>query len=257
LLMPPTVQGILAARIDRLPAAEKDLLQTLAVVGRQAPLAVITEIVAKPQIERMLGNLQTGEFIYEQAASGAAVAYEFKHALTQEVAYNSLLIERRKVLHGRVGATIESVYGGQLDDHVGELARHYSSSDNADKAVEYLSRAGNQAMQRSAFAEAQGHMQQGLERIKALAESSGRDAQELELASALVQVLVVTRGYSAPATVEMVARASALAEKGGDLAQLAYIYSGRGSVYLSGATILPPPHSPTGYSNSPNVRAAR
>jgi tetratricopeptide (TPR) repeat protein len=179
------------------------------------------EIVAKPQIERMLGNLQAGEFIYEQALSGTTVAYEFKHALTQEVAYNSLLIERRKMLHGRVGAAIESVYGAQLDDHVGELARHYSSSENADKAVEYLSRAGNQAIERFAFVEAQAHLQRGLERIAVLPESEGRDAQELELASALVQVLVVTRGYSAPATVEMVARASALAEKAGDLAQLA------------------------------------
>jgi hypothetical protein len=104
---------------------------------------------------------------------------------------------------------------------VEELARHYSSSENAHKAVEYLSRAGNQAMQRSAFADAQGHLQRALERIRALPESPGRDAQELELASTLVQVLVATRGYSAPATVEMVARASALAEKGDDLAQLA------------------------------------
>jgi class 3 adenylate cyclase/tetratricopeptide (TPR) repeat protein len=221
LRMPPTVQGILAARIDRLPAEEKGLLQTLAVVGRQAPLAVIMEMVARPQLQRMLDNLQTAEFIYEQAGLAPGVAYEFKHALTQDVAYSSLLMERRKVLHGRVGATIESVYGGQLDDHVGELARHYSSSDNPNKAVEYLGRAGNQAMQRFAFAEAQGHLQQGLERIRALPESPGRDAQELELASALVQVLVFTRGYSAPATVEMAARASALSEKAGDLAQLA------------------------------------
>ena len=217
LRMPPTVQAILAARIDRLPTAEKDLLQTLAVVGRQAPLAVIMEMVVRPQLQQMLANLQTAEFIYEQAGSGAAVGCEFKHALTQDVAYSSLLMERRRVLHERVGATLESLYGEQLDDYVGELARHYNSSDNANKAVEYLSRAGSQAMQRSAFAEAQGHLQQGLERIKVLPESRGRDAQELKLANALVQVLVFTRGYSAPARVEMVARASALAEKGGDL----------------------------------------
>jgi predicted ATPase len=71
LQMPPTVQGILAARIDRLPTAEKDLLQTLAVVGRQAPLAVIMEIVARPQLQQLLANLQTAEFIHELAGSGA------------------------------------------------------------------------------------------------------------------------------------------------------------------------------------------
>jgi tetratricopeptide (TPR) repeat protein len=243
LRMPPTVQAILASRIDRLPTAEKDLLQTLAVVGQQAPLAVILELVVIPQLQQMLANLQTAEFIYEQAGSGAAVAYEFKHALTQDVAYSSLLMERRKVLHGRVGATIESVYGGQLDDHVGELARHYGSSDNANKAVEYLARAGSQAMQRSAFAEAQGHLQHGLERISALPESRGRDTQELALASGLVQVLALTCGYSAPARLAMVARASALAEKGGELAQLALhlfgTWSGAmvGGDYLTAATL--------------------
>src|SRR5262249_52686374 len=83
------------------------------------------------------------------------------------------------------------------------------------------SRAGSQALERSAFGEAQAQLQQGLEWIRAVPESRDRDAQELELASALVQVLVATRGYSAPATVEMVALASALAAKTGDLAQLA------------------------------------
>jgi predicted ATPase len=141
LRMPPTVQGILAARIDRLPREEKDLLQTLAVVGREAPLTLIRKMVTRPQIEQMLGNLQAGEFIYEQAASGEA-QYTFKHALTQEVAYNSLLFERRKALHERAGVTIESLYAGRLDDQLRELARHYSSSGNVNKAVEYLDRAG-------------------------------------------------------------------------------------------------------------------
>src|SRR5216684_6232597 len=101
----------------------------------------------------MLGNLQAGEFIYEQPATGD-IAYVFKHALTQEVAYNSLLIERRKLLHERIGDAIESLYASSLDDHLAELANHYSHADNVAKAVEYLGRAGQQAMQRSAYAEA-------------------------------------------------------------------------------------------------------
>jgi predicted ATPase len=83
-------------------------------------------------------------FIYEQVAA-ADIEYVFKHALTQEVAYNSILIERRKQLHGRAGQVLESRFANQLDDHLVELARHYSHSDNVTKAIEYLGRAGQQA----------------------------------------------------------------------------------------------------------------
>jgi len=144
--LPPTVHGILAARIDRLPNEQKELLQTLAVMGRESPLRVIRQMasVAEVQLERILADLQAGEFVYEQSAA-TDVEYVFKHALTQEVAYNSLLIERRKQLHERAGQALESMFAGQLDDHLGELARQYSHSDNSTKAIEYLGRAGQQA----------------------------------------------------------------------------------------------------------------
>jgi class 3 adenylate cyclase len=95
LKIPPTVQGILAARIDRLPSDAKELLQTLAVIGREFPLSLIRAVVPKSEDElsRLLHDLQLGEFIYEQPATGD-VEFIFKHALTQEVAHNSVLIER-------------------------------------------------------------------------------------------------------------------------------------------------------------------
>ncbi len=98
LKIPPTVQGILAARIDRLPADAKELLQTLAVIGREFPISLIGAVVTKSddELDRLLNDLQLGEFIYEQPAV-ANTEYIFKHALTQEVAYNSLLTERRKL----------------------------------------------------------------------------------------------------------------------------------------------------------------
>jgi hypothetical protein len=80
-------------------------------------------------LERMLAELRTAEFIYEQPAL-ADTEYIFKHALTQEVAYNSLLIERRKLLHERAGQALESMFADQLDDHLSQLAHHYSHSDN-------------------------------------------------------------------------------------------------------------------------------
>jgi len=155
LKIPPTVQAILAARLDRLPPDEKDLLQTLAVLGREFPLGLIRRVVqrADAKIDRMLAELQLGEFIYEQPATGD-IEYIFKHALTQEVAYDSSLIERRKLLHERAGLALESMFAEQVDDHLGELARHYSRGDNVAKAAEYLGRAGQQAMQRAAYADA-------------------------------------------------------------------------------------------------------
>jgi predicted ATPase len=98
LRLPPTVQGILASRIDRLSAEQKELLQTLAVMGRESPLGLIRKVASTGDatLEQMLSDLQASEFIYEQPTA-AGVEYAFKHALTQEVAYNSLLIERRKL----------------------------------------------------------------------------------------------------------------------------------------------------------------
>src|SRR5216683_2286635 len=110
LRLPPTVQGMLAARIDRLATEQKDLLQTLAVIGRESSLGLLRKVAshADTQLERMLADLQASEFVYEQPATGD-IEYVFKHALTQEVAYNSLLIERRKLLHERIGDAIRSL----------------------------------------------------------------------------------------------------------------------------------------------------
>ena len=146
LKIPPTVQSILAARIDRLPSDEKDLLHALAVIGKEFQLGLIRAVTAKSddELNRMLGDLQLAEFIYEQPALGD-IEYSFKHALTQEVAYNSVLIERRKLLHERAAVALETMFAAQLDDHLEELAHHYSRSDNLEKAVEYLGQAGQQA----------------------------------------------------------------------------------------------------------------
>jgi len=221
LKIPPTVQAILAARIDRLPTNEKDLLQALAVIGKEFKLSLVRAVTGKSEddLNQMLGNLQLAEFIYEQPAVGD-VEHSFKHALTQEVAYNSVLVERRKQLHERAGIMMESMFAGQLDDRLDELAHHFSRSANSEKSVEYLTRAGQQALTRSAFAEAQAQLQQGLEWIKKLPESAERDAREFELASTLAQVLIVMRGYTAPEARAAAERARELAEKSGNLALL-------------------------------------
>ena len=219
LKIPPTVQAILAARIDRLPADEKDLLQTLAVIGREFPMSLIRAVVAKSadDLDRMLNDLQLGEFIYEQPAVGDT-EYIFKHALTQEVAYNSVLIERRKQMHERIGEAIESLYADSLNDHLPEIAHHFSRAAKTDKAVKYLMLAGVQSLGRYAYAEAAARLTEGLRHIERLPESRDRDVRELELASALIEATWRV-AIEAPETEEAVERGIRLAEKTGNLAE--------------------------------------
>jgi predicted ATPase len=186
LKIPPTVQGILASRIDRLPAAEKEMLQTLAVISSEFPIALAREVIKKPEDELtgMLDALQLAEFIYEQPTTGA-VEYTFKHALTRDVAYGLLLIERRKQLHQRAGAAIESLFLEHLDDHVNDLAHHFIQSGNATKAVRYLILAAKQALERSAFVESQAQLQKGLELAGLVRDENERAHLELKLQLAL------------------------------------------------------------------------
>jgi predicted ATPase len=193
--IPTTVQGILAARIDRLPAKEKELLQTLAVLGKECPLGLIKR-VAPPspdeELERQLSELQLGEFIYEQPAL-LEVEYIFKHALTQEVAYNSVLSERRKQLHECAAQAIEALFGSQLENHLSELAHHYSRSANALKAVEYLQRASEQAIERSADTEAIAQLTAALDLLKALPDGPARARRETGLQLSLGGALGVAK----------------------------------------------------------------
>jgi predicted ATPase len=170
-------------------------------------------------LNRMLSELQLAEFIYEQPATGD-VEYIFKHALTLEVAYNALLIERRKLLHERAGAALESLFAEQSDDRVDDLAHHYSRSDNIGKAVEYLGRAGRQALQRSAYADAIGSLSTGLDLLQRLPNTPERVQRELVLQLALGSALVPLKGYSAPEAERAYARARELCQQLGDPPEL-------------------------------------
>ena len=147
LKIPTSVQAILAARIDRLPADAKELLQTLAIIGREFPLTLVAALTAAPpdDLERLLNDLQLGEFIYEQPVVGDT-KYIFKHALTQDVAYNTVLMGRRKALHERIGGVLEALHPDSIDDHLVELAHHYGRSGNVDAGMQYLTHAGRQKL---------------------------------------------------------------------------------------------------------------
>jgi class 3 adenylate cyclase/predicted ATPase len=199
LRIPPSVQTILAARIDRLRHDEKTLLQTLAVLGREFVLSLARAVAGRSEkeLERLFGNLQLGEFVYEQPSISDA-EYIFKHALTQEVAYNSILIDRRKQLHEDVGRAIEDLYASALEDHFADLAHHYSRSANRAKAVKYLSLAGMQAMGRGALHQAVRNLESALALLKFFPEDRSRDEMELQILTGLGTAYIAVRGYAAP-----------------------------------------------------------
>jgi class 3 adenylate cyclase/predicted ATPase len=221
--LPQTVQGVLAARIDRLAADRKELLQTLAVIGRGSSRHLLIQVAPQTQtaLAPKLADLRVGEFIYEQPAV-SDVEYVFKHVLTQEVAYSSLLIERRKHLHERAGRAIELIFADQLDDHLSELAHHYSHGTNLDKAIDYLGRSGHHALERSANADAIASFTKGIELLLTLPDNRRRMQRELPLQLALMQALIPAKGWVAPEIEGLFARVQELCEFLGNSPDVAF-----------------------------------
>jgi predicted ATPase len=234
----PTAQGVLAARIDRLSVAEKELLQQLAIIGREFPLSLVRQVVTQPEEElyRLLASLQGKEFLYEQPTF-LEIEYTFKHALTLEVAYNSVLMDHRRILHERTAQAIERLYAEQVEEHCSDLAHHYSRSGNTQKAVDYLQLAGQQAVQRSANAEAITHLSAALALLHTLPDTPERAQRELTLQIAVGNVLIATKGYSVPEVGTAYNRARALCQQMGETPQLFPVLWGLWIFYLQRAEL--------------------
>ncbi len=177
--VPATVQSILASRIDRLPLDEKRLLQSAAVIGKDVPFALLQGIAGLPDedLRRGLDHLQAAEFLYETSLF-PDLEYTFKHALTHDVAYGSLLQDRRRELHAKVVETIEALYSDRLTEQIERLAHHVFRGEVWDKAVGYLRQAGAKAFARSANREAVAYLEQAIAALAHLPETRER----LELA---------------------------------------------------------------------------
>jgi tetratricopeptide (TPR) repeat protein len=232
--IPTTVQGVLAARIDRLAPDEKALLQQLSVIGREFPLSLVRQVITQPEDElyRLLASLQHKEFLYEQPAF-PEVEYIFKHALTQEVAYGTVLQEQRKLLHERTGQALETVYAATLSEHYSDLAHHYRHSANPEKAITYLHLAGQQAAQRSANTEAISHLTAALDLLLTRPETSERAAQELQLRLAVGPPLMAAQGFAASTVEQNYLRARALCAQLGDSSQRVPVLVGLWAFHLT------------------------
>jgi class 3 adenylate cyclase/tetratricopeptide (TPR) repeat protein len=195
--VPATVQAVLAARIDRLAPEDKRLLQAAAVIGKDVPYALLLGIADQTEAELRagLGRLQAAEFLYE-ASLFPEPEYTFKHALTYEVAYGSLLQESRRTLHARIMAAIEALYADRLAEQVERLAHHALHAELWEPAVAYLRQAGTKAYARYADREAVGYFEQALLALERWPDTVQRRELEVDLRIGLPVALITLSGES-------------------------------------------------------------
>ncbi len=196
--VPETLYAVIAARIDRLAPSDKQTLQTASVIGRVFQRRVLAEMARR----RIAGNLETSlselcrrEFIRLRGMGEEEREYIFKHVITQDVTYNSLLLAQRKALHRVAGEAIETLFPDQLDELAAMLAYHFEQADVCEKALAYLRRAGEKAMRLSANEEAIAHFRKALNILAATPASRERDEQEVSLLLALATPLSAVRGW--------------------------------------------------------------
>ncbi len=180
--VPATVQAVLSARIDVLAPEDKRLLQMAAVIGSEVPFVLLRALAEQPD-ERLrtgLSHLQVAEFLYETSLF-PDLSYTFKHALTHEVAYGSLLPERRRALHARIVEALETLAGDRVAEQVECLAHHALRGEVWEKVVRYAYQAGTRAADRSAYGQAGAFFDQALDALAHLPESQETRAQAFDL----------------------------------------------------------------------------
>jgi class 3 adenylate cyclase/tetratricopeptide (TPR) repeat protein len=180
--VPATVQAILAARIDRLPPDEKRLLETAAAIGKEFPWALLLAVSDSTEevLRRGLGHLQTAEFVYETSLF-PDLEYTFKHALTHDVAYGSLLHDRRRGLHVAIVEGIEKIHAARLTEQVETLAYHALRGELWDRAATYAHQAGVKAAGHSAYPEAIGSFEGALAAVERLPETPATLVQGIDV----------------------------------------------------------------------------
>ena len=230
LRVPSTVRTVLAERVDRLPAAEKQLLQTASVIGVVVLVRLLRAVTGLPQeeLQRYLFNLQAAEFIFESNLF-PELEYTFKHALVDEVVYGALLHERRITLHGSIVRALEEIAGDDPAQHIEALAYHAAQAELWEPAIRYYHQAAAKAMSRSAFLEAVGNYRKALAALPHLPATPARLAEEIDLHLDARNVLFLLGDSKGVA--EHLQAAQPLAEQLGDEQRLARVLNFLNSYY--------------------------
>jgi class 3 adenylate cyclase/tetratricopeptide (TPR) repeat protein len=180
LMVPNTIHEVVMARIDRLPADTKQLLQIAAVIGREFPLRLLRAVwKGSGSLESRLLELGRLEFVYERVETEGTV-YVFRHALTQETAYGSLLGRQRRAYHREVGHALEELYQGRTDEVAELLALHFSLSDELEKAVDWAISAAGKAKRSWANSEALAYFDDAVRRLDAMPDTQSNRMRRLD-----------------------------------------------------------------------------
>ncbi|MBW2115470.1 MAG: AAA family ATPase [Deltaproteobacteria bacterium] len=222
LQVPDTIQGIIAARMDRLENNLKRTMQVASVIGRDFAFRILQTITGmREDLKSHLLNLQGLEFIYEKSLF-PELEYIFKHALTQEVAYNSLLLKRRREIHERIGKAIEDIYPERLEEFYEMLAYHFSKSENFEKAYEYLKLAGNKATRNYSHRDAFNLFKKAINTLNRLPETDENKREQIEIRLLMV-IPMITLSYPED-SLTILREGESLAKEAGDEKSLVSFY---------------------------------
>ena len=189
--VPETLQGIIASRIDRVEESLKRVMQIASVIGREFAFRVLASIMGmREELKSSLLNLQGLDFISEKQLF-PELEYIFKHALTQEVAYNSLLQKRKKEIHEKVAGAIEDLYPERLEEYYELLAYHYKRSDNKTKALEYLDKANQKAIRLNAMQEAMAYFHEVMDLLDTLEKTAENQKRRISIISNQIWVFFI------------------------------------------------------------------
>jgi predicted ATPase len=208
--IPATLQDLLMARLDRLAEA-RNIVQFAAILGREFSYEMLLDVSSldAPALQERLARAKHLELIYQRGIPPQA-RYRFQHALIQEAAYRSLLKRTRQQMHERVAQVLETQFPQTAAAQPELLAHHYASAGSAAQAMPYWRHAAQQAIERSAYAEARAHLSRALDDLITLPETPERSHQELLLRMALGRVIMATQGQGAPEVARIYQRALAL-----------------------------------------------
>jgi len=228
--IPSTIQEVIMARVDALPEGAKNVLQTGSAIGREFSCELIKRVtgIPAPEMTPHLSVLRDSELLYERGIYPQAT-YIFRHSLTQEVAYDSLLLKRRQEIHERVGQAIEELYPERLEEFYEILAHHYSRSESSEKAYHYLKLSGDKAVRSYSLWEAFRCYKEAIKVLNKLPETeeNKRGGIEVRLLMAFPMMGLVYPEDS----LEILQEGERLSKELGDERSLANFYSSIGFYY--------------------------
>jgi predicted ATPase len=224
LAIPATLQDSLMARLDRL-APVKEISQIGAAIGREFSYSLLRALVGRDDLKGALAQLEHAEIVFRRGEPPEAI-YSFKHALVRDAAYESLLKSRLQVLHARIAETLRNKFPAIADTEPEVIAHHLTHAGLAETAVEWWGKAGERAMEGSAYTEAIAHLEKGIGLAKGLADEPAQRLMRLRLQITYAYALLHARGQTMPKTIAAFARARELATGVEDITERASAYYG-------------------------------